>query len=531
MMIKKRISLKIAFTLVPVLILSFIVLQFIIVDEVEKSSLAQSERSLDRFSKSVFQTLRSAMNLGDPDMIEKAIHDAANMDGITELKIHKSQTVIDTFGINAKPSSEELVINIFKNPKQKTVISDDEKGHRIRLLKPLVASKECLSCHVSSHESDVLGVMDMTYSFEQLDNSIKHSSFKLLIIFIITLILTSILAMWVLKRVVGNPLNNLKDKVENLANGNGDLTARIIIKNEDEIGEIGNYINIFIEQIQRLIQDAKVLGSDVKETDDRLNTNVEDIEASAELQIQSINETFGIMNTVKTNLDLTEELAIDTAEDNMSSFKTLESMSDSLDDVVEKIVVSSENEREMAEQIGLIVTQTEQIKDVLMMIKDIADQTNLLSLNAAIEAASAGEYGRGFAVVAEEVKKLAERTQKSREEIDITINVIVQGVNQLSGSIDENATALNNISKSAQDVRDEADKTKERTKTSIDTSKEASKKVVEIAFLTKSMIEKMNQTIDTSSDNKKIAEVLAQISEEMTDIAVELDSKLSVFKV
>jgi len=530
-MIKKSIGLKIAFTLIPVLLVSFIILQFVIVNEFQKSSIEQSQRSLNTFSQSVFQTVRAAMNLGDPAMIKKSIDDAAAMDGIIELKIHKSQSVIDTFGMNAKPSSEELIINLLKNPKVKTITLDDDKGHRLRLLRPLIATKDCLMCHAMNKEKDVLGVMDMTYSFEKIDNSIQSSSYKFFMIFIISLILTSVIVMLVLKKVVGDPINVLKDRVEDLADGEGDLTSRVIVTSQDEIGEVGEFINRFIEKIQSIIISSKESAHGVKSTDDRLNINVIDIEESAKTQIHSVNETFSIMQEVKLNLDTTEELSINTAEDNIASFQILENMSKSLNSVVEKILISSQNEQEMAGQINSVVTQTEQIKGVLDMIKDIADQTNLLALNAAIEAARAGEHGRGFAVVADEVRKLAERTQKSLAEIDATINVIVQGVTQLSSSMEVNAEAMRDVSSCAEVVRDEAEKTKEKTAGSIEISKEASKKVVEISHLTKTMMTQMNQTISTSSDNENISKELAKISEDMTNIALDLDSTLSTFKV
>ncbi len=530
-MIKKSIGLKIAFTLIPVLLVSFIILQFVIVNEFQKFSFEQSQRSLNTFSQSVFQTVRAAMNLGDPAMIKKSLDDAAAMDGITELKIHKSQSVIDTFGMNAKPSSEELIINLLKNPKIQTIILDDDKGHRLRLLRPLIATKDCLMCHATNKEKDVLGVMDMTYSFEEIDSTIQSSSYKIFVIFMISLVITSLIVMLVLKKVVGDPIKILKDRVEDLAGGEGDLTSRVVVTSKDEIGEVGEFINKFIEKIQSLIISSKDLGHGVKITDDRLSLNVENIAQSAKIQIKSVNETFTIMQEVKSNLDITEELAINTAEDNMESFKILENMSNSLNTVVEKILASSQNEQEMASQISSVVTQTEQIKGVLEMIKDIADQTNLLALNAAIEAARAGEHGRGFAVVADEVRKLAERTQKSLAEIDATINVIVQGVTQLSSSMEVNAVAMRDVSSSAEEVRDEAEKTKEKTAESIEISKEASKKIVEISYLTKSMMEHMNKTINTSSDNEKIAKELAKISEEMTNIASDLDKTLSTFKV
>ncbi len=528
---KKSIGLKIAFALIPVLLVSFTILQFVIVNEFQKSSLQQSERSLKIFSQSVFQTLRVAMNLGDPEMIKKALDDAATMDGISELKIHQSQSVIDTFGMNLKPSSEKLIVNLLKNPKVETITLDDEKGHRLRLLSPLIATQECLSCHVMNKEKDVLGVMDMTYSFEQIDASIEHSSWKFVVIFTISLVFTALIVMLVLKKVVGDPIKTLKDRVKDLAQGDGDLTSRVIVTSQDEIGEVGSFINIFIEKIQSLIISSKNLGSGVKTTDVKLNINIEDMANSTKRQIKSVNKTFLIMQDVKSNLDITEKLATNTTKDNITSYKILDSMSISLNSVVEKILISSQNEQDMTVQISSIAAQTEQIKDVLEMIKEIADQTNLLSLNAAIEAASAGEHGRGFAVVADEVGKLAERTQKSRAEIDATINVIVQGVAQLSDSIEVNAIAMKDVSNSAEVVKNETEKTKVKTAESIEISKAALRKVAEISHLTKDMMNHMHKTINTSNDNEKIAQELTEISDKMTNIAIDLDTTLTAFKV
>ncbi|MDD3344398.1 MAG: methyl-accepting chemotaxis protein [Sulfurospirillaceae bacterium] len=398
------------------------------------------------------------------------------------------------------------------------------------MLKPLVAEQECLACHATSQKGDVLGVMDMTFSFDEIDANIREISWELITIFIISLVVTSVLIMLVLRKVVGNPLEVLKVRVKDLSSGNGDLTARVKISSKDELGEIANYINAFIEKIQRVVISSQGISQSVEQTGEKLSTNTIKFTEGVVEQAHQIKMSFDLMKNIESDLDLSEELAIHTVEDNASSFSVLEKMSLSLNEVVQKINSASDKEQDMAQQIQTVVSQTDQIKGVLSMIKDIADQTNLLALNAAIEAARAGEHGRGFAVVADEVRKLAERTQKSLAEIDATISVIVQGVTQLSSHMEENSLNIRNISDSAFNVQNETEETKDRTLQSIEISKRASKKVVEISHMTNVMMEQMKKTLSLSNTNETIAGELSEISSKMLDMSKNLDSTLSTFK-
>ncbi|EAQ63064.1 hypothetical methyl-accepting chemotaxis protein [Marinomonas sp. MED121] len=266
-------------------------------------------------------------------------------------------------------------------------------------------------------------VQELTAEFEQ---STQNSSLYSFIILVVALLIILVLVFW-LNLFVNSRLKTLFSAIHNLSEGDADLTKRIEINKDDEFGNLADEINKFMDNMSTLIADIRKLSLNLETGLEQINCNAQD---NAVRTNQQKDETELLATAVEEMSSTAHEVAANTAD----AVTAVDHAKVEFDCGSKALSEASSGMGHLAVEVrnGMTVitdlkTQSDRIGEIVSVIGEIADQTNLLALNAAIEAARAGEQGRGFAVVADEVRTLAGRTQHSTEEIRSMIESLQTG--------------------------------------------------------------------------------------------------------
>jgi len=586
--VKKKISNKIMFSLFILMSINGLAVAYFTSQNVKNDVVATTKDNLHMLNTAMFQSLRNAMNTGDPVQIQQAEQDARGIKGVKSLIVAKSQPLIDMYSPGAKTSTDTNVLKSFATKKELLLETDDKNGHNMRMIKPMIATKDCLMCHANQAQGEVIGVMDLTFSLNEADEHIWEITKFVMMISTVFGLLTMVMILIQVKRST-KPIESLKEGFENLITSN-DANIKLHIKSEDEIGDVAKLFNQYMDKVQEgLKHDEKVIeeANDIlektgngffvyevkataanpyvedlknklnnmikntKDTLDKINLNLRHFSESKYDYKMDAADIYGDLGSVAAGIRLvgkntSEILAMimntgDALNQNTNTLSTaaaslstssnqqaasLEETAAALEEITANIQGNTEASSQMAKlaqnvtssatsgqnlanstatAMDEINVQVTSINDAIEVIDQIAFQTNILSLNAAVEAATAGEAGKGFAVVAQEVRNLASRSAEAAKEI--------KGIVEAASSKAKDGKVISgNMIKGYEELNSNIENTIEKIEQVATASKEQERGIVQIN-------DAVNALDHATQKNAQVADDISNMAEQITSMS------------
>ncbi|MEH6532707.1 MAG: methyl-accepting chemotaxis protein [Photobacterium frigidiphilum] len=365
---------------------------------------------------------------------------------------------------------------------------------------------------------------------EQMNDEISLTIIVLEVGALVAIIL-SIVITWFVSSLILAPLQRLSTTMENIASGEGDLTQRVPVESRDEIGQLATAFNQFVSKIHGTITEVSVTMKSVREETQQIQKETQGVVLNAsEQQAESahvataVHEMSATSDNVSSHANEAASASQSAADESNAAKRILGNTVTSIHQLADDIETSS----------GVITNlelDVSNIASILDVIRGIADQTNLLALNAAIEAARAGEQGRGFAVVADEVRSLASKTQDSTGEIQVMIERLQRGAHdavQAMARSQESGTATVDQANSANESLDAISQ-------SIEVINEMNMQIATAANQQSQVSEDINQNIQKIADKSQEVVFKVQSSEKtfaaLASDCKQLDTLIGQFKI
>ncbi|WP_295891589.1 methyl-accepting chemotaxis protein [uncultured Vibrio sp.] len=461
-----------------------------------------SMMSLDSAYRDLYQVAVAAQGIARSQSTQETQYHIGEFKDNAYHAVPRMKKVQPLFDIGFLPKSSQTELN--------NMVSATERW--IKLYEPMIEKPENASFYLRANQkkiddefqvirtslttlSDLISEKQSVLS-DDVDSSINSSKFTVEIALAIALIAGAI-AFWIIKQFVLKPLKNIESAMADIAQGDGDLSKRMEVTSDDELGRVAKSFNQFVAKIHLTVEEVIISSNAVRADMENIKSLTQSIASFSSNQQQESEMVATAVHEMQVTSSTVSENANEAAQASGSANEEADQTNAILGQTVESIKSLSSEIDNASQVIHTLDADVGNIVSILDVIRGIADQTNLLALNAAIEAARAGEQGRGFAVVADEVRSLASRTQESTGEIQSMIEKLQEGAKQAVSVME----ASKNSSNETIDTAGSASESLNKIRGSIEQMNAMNTQIAAAASQQSNVSNEVNENVQRIADN------------------------------